>query len=521
MSSGRTRRHSQGTVCGTEGTLTCGHRRTHTPANKLGIKPDGPSTFGREFITAKYWDQPNFDAPSSCGNISPSPPLHRDEWGTIRAPPCSIAKDLASKIAEDMTLKKFQSIRRYIHLNDNLKDDGDRYYIIRLLVEKVRHNCASNIPEGKRFSIDEMMVPYKGTRAGIRKQYFFVRASPSGLVHDFIIYGGEDTFTLHTFTEKENGLGAKVVITLAKSINEKPCSVLYFNNFFTSIELIHHLRNEYGTVRANRHRGAEKKKLPSDKELKKRKAPRLCASLKWFDNKFVVAASTYVDAHPVQHIIRYKREERFIYKRKPQQVSPLHYNLLLQCPTHRTDFLHSSFFIQSILLWNALPTDREERGSSDYRMSDDVFVCRWNDNDVVTVAINFENWALTTVTRWSNEKKRKNFNPQPSVIASYNMHMGGVDKCDQLVPNLRTRMRIRKWWWPIFAYFLDVSVVNGWVLSRKNGCNKETARSLLASHGTSPHQGQKPAKPLSTTRYDGKDHWIVPISTERRCANQC
>lgn len=57
--------------------------------------------------------------------------------------------------------------------------------------------------------------------------------------------------------------------------------------------------------------------------------------------------------------------------------------------------------------------------------------------------------------------------------------------------------------------------------TRKNGCNKETARSLLASHGTSPHQGQKPAKPLSTTRYDGKDHWIVPISTERRCANQC
>lgn len=75
---------------------------------------------------------------------------------------------------------------------------------------------------------------------------FFVRASPSGLVHDFIIYGGEDTFTLHTFTEKENGLGAKVVIALAKSINKKPCSVLYFNNFFTSIELIHHLRNEYG-----------------------------------------------------------------------------------------------------------------------------------------------------------------------------------------------------------------------------------------------------------------------------------
>ncbi|CAH2088128.1 unnamed protein product [Euphydryas editha] len=107
--------------------------------------------------------------------------------------------------------------------------------------------------------------------------------------------------------------------------------------------------------------------------------------------------------------------------------------------------------------------------------------------------------------------------------------MGGVDKCDQAVANLRTKMRIRKCWWPIFAYFLDVSVVNGWLLARKNGCNKDTAslfafrryvaRSLLALHGTPPHQGQKPLKPLSTTRYDGNDHWIVPIRTERRCAN--
>ncbi|CAH1645617.1 unnamed protein product [Spodoptera littoralis] len=33
------------------------------------------------------------------------------------------------------------------------------------------------------------------------------------------------------------------------------------------------------------------------------------------------------------------------------------HNRFLQCPTHRTDFFHSSFFVQSILLWNALPLD--------------------------------------------------------------------------------------------------------------------------------------------------------------------
>lgn len=59
----------------------------------------------------------------------------------------------------------------------------------------------------------------------------------------------------------------------------------------------------------------QKKKLPSDKELKKVAQvvsnEHNIAVVKWFDNKFVVAASTYVDAHPVQHIMRYKREERF------------------------------------------------------------------------------------------------------------------------------------------------------------------------------------------------------------------
>ena len=32
-------------------------------------------------------------------------------------------------------------------------------------------------------------------------------------------------------------------------------------------------------------------------------------------------------------------------------------NLLLNCPSHTSDFIHSSFHIQAILLWNALPLD--------------------------------------------------------------------------------------------------------------------------------------------------------------------
>lgn len=138
-----------------------------------------------------------------------------------------------------------------------------------------------------RFSIDEMMVPYKGKKAGNRKQYvinkpkkwgykFIVRAGVSDFVYDFIVHGGEDIFRYDALTPKESsfGLGAKVVLALCKNIPDRACSVVYFDNFFTSLELIHYLREEIGifslgTIRSNRLRGAEKSLL-ADKALKKK-----------------------------------------------------------------------------------------------------------------------------------------------------------------------------------------------------------------------------------------------------------
>ncbi|CAH0714336.1 unnamed protein product, partial [Brenthis ino] len=238
------------------------------------------------------------------------------------------------KVADIMTLKKFQLLRRYIHFNDNFIDDDDRYHKVRPLLQKIRENCLK-VEEESRFSIDEMMVPHKGTRAGSRKQYvknkpkkwgfkIFVRAGVSGIVYDFLIYGGDDTFRFNSFTDEENGmgLGSKVVLALAKSIHQPACKVLCFDNFFTSIELLQYLRNEYGifalgTIRSNRLRGAEKK-LPTDKNLKKSgrgsHAQVVCNKnkivvVKWYDNKCVTAASTFVDAHPIQNVVRYKKAQ--------------------------------------------------------------------------------------------------------------------------------------------------------------------------------------------------------------------
>jgi hypothetical protein len=249
-------------------------------------------------------------------------PSYRDYW----------CKELRfAPIADVMSLKKYESIRRYLHFVDNTTMDTDRYFKIRPLLEAIRQNCLK-LEEENRYSIDEMMVPYKGTRAGSRRQYLpkkpkkwgfklFVRAGVSGLVYDILPYGGDDTFRFCSFTDYEDslGLGAKVVIALCKTIKTKP-SVVYFDNFFTSLELIRHLHHDQGifslgTIKNNRLRGCQQK-LPTDKQLTKKdrgtSKQLVCQKnkivvVKWVDNKVVTLASSFVDCYPMESIQRYSK----------------------------------------------------------------------------------------------------------------------------------------------------------------------------------------------------------------------
>lgn len=240
-----------------------------------------------------------------------------------------------AKVAEIIPLKRYQQIRRYLHFADNNMDDGDRYYKIRPLLEKVRLNCLKYQGKETKFSIDEMIIAYKGSKAGKRKQYMkdkpnkwgfknYVRAGVSGIIYDFVMYGGEDTFRYHTFSEEESsiGFGAQVVIALCQSIKQKP-TIIYCDNFFSSPELFHILRENYGifalgTIRNNRLRGAEKV-LPTEKEMKKKergsyveatcKQNRL-AVVRWNDNKAVTFISSFVASMPVEKIQRYSKDAK-------------------------------------------------------------------------------------------------------------------------------------------------------------------------------------------------------------------
>lgn len=174
--------------------------------------------------------------------------------------------------------------------------------------------------------------------------------------------------------------------------------------------------------------------------------------------------------------------------------------------------------------------EKEERGSFDFKTTKDVMLVRWNDNSVCTVGTNCEEFSVGTARRWCRTKKSTIQVPQPTVFAQYNKGMGGVDLMDQNIASYRTRMRQRKWWWPIFVYLFDASVSNAWILNRKLlpadkaitqllKFRRYLAVTLLRNHGLPPSQGKSTPKPLSSVRYDNSNHWPVVNQTERRCAN--
>jgi len=253
-------------------------------------------------------------------------PAYTDYWSHLMS---------YEKVSNIMPLKKYQKILKNIHFNNNAEyNENDKFYKVRPLIDIIRRNCL-NQEQGKRFSIDEMMVPYKGKKAGSRRQYikskpkkwgfkFFVCSGINSLVYDFFPYCGENTFNNYNFSDYEEkffGLGPKVILALVSTIPDKILSIVYFDNFFSSPELVYYLREKYGTlslgtVQQNRLRHCP---LLEEKQLKKKgrgsfsymcDRKKKVLTLKWLDNKPVCLISSYVSADPIKSIKRYSKEKK-------------------------------------------------------------------------------------------------------------------------------------------------------------------------------------------------------------------
>lgn len=72
-------------------------------------------------------------------------------------------------------------------------------------------------------------------------------------------------------------------------------------------------------------------------------------------------------------------------------------------------------------------------------------MCRWNDNNIVTICSNSESvFPTSAVSRFSQKDKRKISVSQPNIIKKYNQNMGGVDRADQNLSLYRGKSKSRK-----------------------------------------------------------------------------
>lgn len=110
------------------------------------------------------------------------------------------------------------------------------------------------------------------------------------------------------------------------------------------------------------------------------------------------------------------------------------------------------------------------RGTCNFVSSDDgILAVRWKDNKAVTLlSTDVGVQPMSVVFRYSSETKTKVPVSCPAVIKSYNAHMGGIDKSNMLVHLYRTPMKSKRWYMRLFAYAIDVSLTNAWILYRRD-----------------------------------------------------
>nr|XP_053657049.1 piggyBac transposable element-derived protein 3-like [Cherax quadricarinatus] len=156
-----------------------------------------------------------------------------------------------------------------------------------------------------------------------------------------------------------------------------------------------------------------------------------------------------------------------------------------------------------------------DRGNFSFKNNDGVLVVRWKYNKVVTlvtsdVGVN----PVSLVERYNKDTKTKTHFQCPAVIKNYNANMGSIDKSNMLVHLYKTPMKSKRWYMRLFAYVLDLSVVNAWLLYCRD-CRALNTKCMALKYFrndisvTARSKGQKFRG--STLRASARAHQVLPM----------
>ncbi|KAL2096971.1 hypothetical protein ACEWY4_006178 [Coilia grayii] len=207
-------------------------------------------------------------------------------------------------IADHMARNRFQTLLSSLHFVDNIdlsdRQAEDKCWKIRPWLDMFRKQCLDITPD-KHNSIDEQMVPFRGTHSPIR-QYVKGKPHPWGL---------------------------KIWCRCSS------CGILKLVQ-----KLLEHQIYFVGTLRSNRLAGCQ---LEDEKSLAKRGRGSVDAMVekegsmvivRWYDNKFVTLISSYCGTEPQDKARRWSKSDRaFVEANRPYIVKE--YNRLMG----GTDFL--------------------------------------------------------------------------------------------------------------------------------------------------------------------------------------
>lgn len=106
-----------------------------------------------------------------------------------------------------------------------------------------------------------------------------------------------------------------------------------------------------------------------------------------------------------------------------------------------------------------------KRGDFDRAVSEHKITClKWKDKRCVAVLSSLEDSVIpSTVVRKKNNGQKVQVQC-PQAIKDYNQNMGYVDYFDQLKSLYEIDRKSKKWWHQIFFHFIDVTIVNSFII---------------------------------------------------------
>ncbi|GBO26331.1 hypothetical protein AVEN_193236-1 [Araneus ventricosus] len=124
---------------------------------------------------------------------------------------------------------------------------------------------------------------------------------------------------------------------------------------------------------------------------------------------------------------------------------------------------------EALYFFEELPSDDDE---------ENVVCIKWKDKRTISVLSSQENptAAASVDRREKNDGKRKLICLQ--AIVDYKKNMEFEDHFDHLKSLYQINRKSKKWWHRILFHFLDVSVINSFILCKMLPCAKDDVKSV-------------------------------------------